>query len=695
MPRRRQFPEGPFGSPGAKITVVFYSGTAKEQALEAAVVGDDAANDLAIVKVVGVRDLPRPIDYQRTPELRETMPVVMFGFPLGRRLDPKKKHPAITVAKGSISSLRGTENQLENVQLDIDMPGGYSGGPVVDERGALIGVAYFGWDNTQINLAIPAHKLTRLLQGRIDPPTMLESLTINGDRQIRVRALASDPLGKLRSPTLLYGLTTEVRMPVKLNGPSWPALAGAKSSPMTVQGIQATASLELNVPANGPFEILAQVSYQTATGQKIYGEPRTLRLGLTNPPVAVAGAPQPANPAPSQGPAVAPRPSKTPKGEELTKLLADLKSADEATRQRAASVLQQMPPRQRRDEVRRGLQELLTAAEPATRTAGVLALAACDPKEAGPRLAKLLADDSQVVRHTVTRILKELKDPRTAEALAARLPIEPLTVLDLLKTLGPAAEKALLPYLEEQHAGTARFWTLNILKEIGTAASLPKLEAIQGPEKIHVPGVLTAIRERLPLSEEEFSQALDDLKSTDTSRRVAAARRIAATPPSKELRAEVVSRLEWLLNDQSHDVRLAAAKGIGRWAGPEAIPQLSKRLEGFDPGMHAVLIDVLAEMKTDEAAAAIAKRLPDVHDRNKAVQALKGMDATAVEKAVLPILTNTDVFCRCEVVKLLAIAGGKDSIAPLEKLANDNNAFYSGTAREALAAVKDRNEGEN
>ena len=94
------------------------------------------------------------------------------------------------------------------------------------------------------------------------------------------------------------------------------------------------------------------------------------------------------------------------------------------------------------------------------------------------------------------------------------------------------------------------------------------------------------------------------------------------------------------------------------------------------------MIDVLAELKGNEAVAAIAKRLSDAFDRGKATQALKAMDPAVAEKAVLPLLADTNVFVRAEAVKVLADIGGRDSIAPLEKLANDNNPFYSGLAKQ-------------
>jgi HEAT repeat protein len=333
---------------------------------------------------------------------------------------------------------------------------------------------------------------------------------------------------------------------------------------------------------------------------------------------------------------------------------------------------------------------VLGDAEPATRTAAAKVLAAVDPKEAAPALAKLVEDADAGVRGTVLKLLKDLKDPRAAEAVAARLPAEPLPVIDVLKAMGPGAEKAVLPFLDEKYAGTTRFWAMNVLKDIGTGESLPALKAIQGPDTLHAKGVIEAVGERLPLTKEEWARALDDLKSADAALRTKAARRIAATPPVEERKADVVTRLEVVLNDQSAEARVAAVKGLGRWGGKKTIPTLAARLQGFDPGMHAVVIDALAEFQDDEAAAAIAKRLPDVFDRPKATQALKAMDPPMAEKAVLPLLKETNVFIRVEAVKVLADVGGKDSVAPLEQLANDNNVFYSGPAAEALLAVKSR-----
>ena len=105
------------------------------------------------------------------------------------------------------------------------------------------------------------------------------------------------------------------------------------------------------------------------------------------------------------------------------------------------------------------------------------------------------------------------------------------------------------------------------------------------------------------------AEQVDSLKSGDAAIRTRAIRRIAITPPIEERRADIVSRCETLLNDQSGDVRGAAAKALAHWSGKEAVPILAKRLEGFDPGNHALILEALAEVKDDAAAAAADQAL--------------------------------------------------------------------------------------
>jgi S1-C subfamily serine protease len=174
----------PFGN--ATITPVFWSGTKKEQSYTAKVVASDRKRDLALLKLTGCRDLAKPIEIGRAPNLQETMPVFVLGFPFGKGLSTNKGNPSITIGKGSISSIRRDErDQVALVQIDGALNPGNSGGPVVDSQGRLVGVAVATINpeiGSGIGFAIPTSKLISLLPDKQSPDSPPEKLFAKGPR---------------------------------------------------------------------------------------------------------------------------------------------------------------------------------------------------------------------------------------------------------------------------------------------------------------------------------------------------------------------------------------------------------------------------------------------------------------------------------------------------------------------------------
>ena len=122
--------------------IVFHSGTPAEKTMEGVIVANDPLRDLAVLKVSGMKDLPRPIPMDPSHEATETMTVYSLGFPFGGALAFSKGNPAITITRGTVSSLRNdATGQVSLVQIDAEINPGNSGGPVVDEKGNLLGVA--------------------------------------------------------------------------------------------------------------------------------------------------------------------------------------------------------------------------------------------------------------------------------------------------------------------------------------------------------------------------------------------------------------------------------------------------------------------------------------------------------------------------------------------------------------------------
>ena len=62
--------------------------------------------------------------------------VIIAGYPLGKNISA-----SIKTTKGSVTSLAGYGDNYSNFQTDAALNQGNSGGPIIDNRGNVIGVA--------------------------------------------------------------------------------------------------------------------------------------------------------------------------------------------------------------------------------------------------------------------------------------------------------------------------------------------------------------------------------------------------------------------------------------------------------------------------------------------------------------------------------------------------------------------------
>jgi S1-C subfamily serine protease len=187
------------------VSVVFDGGSKSEQTVKAEVVAADPEADLAILRVNGVTNPPAAIEYANVPKPSETMPVYTFGYPFGQALATTKGAPAITVGKGSVSSLRlDADGNLNVVQIDGNLNPGNSGGPVVDAKGRLVGVAVSRVRNGQgIGFAVPAAVVARMMGGRFGS---FHVVATQRDGKVVVRAELGviDPRAKISGVNLYY-----------------------------------------------------------------------------------------------------------------------------------------------------------------------------------------------------------------------------------------------------------------------------------------------------------------------------------------------------------------------------------------------------------------------------------------------------------------------------------------------------------
>ena len=101
---------------------------------ETRVLARDAANDLAILKCDVMK--VAPLTFADPTTISEGQTVFALGHPLG--LD-------FTVSRGVVSSVNRIVRGVSFLQTDVALNPGNSGGPIVNERGEVLGVANWGF----------------------------------------------------------------------------------------------------------------------------------------------------------------------------------------------------------------------------------------------------------------------------------------------------------------------------------------------------------------------------------------------------------------------------------------------------------------------------------------------------------------------------------------------------------------------
>ncbi|QDP95097.1 PDZ domain-containing protein [Microlunatus elymi] len=165
------FPGSQQQSP-TKITVTFMNG----KTASASVVGTDETDDLAVIKVHGVKNLT-PADFAKSSSLTVGQSVVAVGAPLGL---------SQTVTSGIVSNTARPVRSGNNndavymaVQTDAAINPGNSGGPLVNLNGSVVGInssiastadSQSGSQsgNIGIGFAIPADVAVRVASQLID-----------------------------------------------------------------------------------------------------------------------------------------------------------------------------------------------------------------------------------------------------------------------------------------------------------------------------------------------------------------------------------------------------------------------------------------------------------------------------------------------------------------------------------------------
>jgi serine protease Do len=136
-----------------------------QRTFDARIVGTDPYNDIALLKAEENLDL-KPIELGDSSTLETGQFVLALANPFNRQ-QPTATTGIITNPDGTLRGLRGTA--MENiVATDAQLNPGFSGGPLVDAEGKLIGInTAYVWSR---GIAIPVNKVKiiadKLMSGR-------------------------------------------------------------------------------------------------------------------------------------------------------------------------------------------------------------------------------------------------------------------------------------------------------------------------------------------------------------------------------------------------------------------------------------------------------------------------------------------------------------------------------------------------
>lgn len=235
--------------------------------------------------------------------------------------------------------------------------------------------------------------------------------------------------------------------------------------------------------------------------------------------------------------------------------------------------------------------------------------------------------------------------------------------VDALRAIGPEAESTLLNYLHDPD--------------------------VQFRDKVRI--LLNDLKTKPELL---LSATVTVLRSQDKTRQKEALNWLISRPVLDDKRAEVAQALAPLLRDPDRDVNELALRLLKPWAHKDCVPTLIALIEvpggGFLDRRRYEAMNILAALKDERAAEALASRLEHFHERAIASRTLCAIGAPA-EQALWKHLDAKDLSVRLEVLRILQTIATKKSVPALTKASMDRNGIVARQAKQTLDIVQKRN----
>jgi S1-C subfamily serine protease len=175
-----------------------------------------------------------------------------------------------------------------------------------------------------------------------------------------------------------------------------------------------------------------------------------------------------------------------------------------------------------------------------------------------------------------------------------------------------------------------------------------------------------------PPATNRLSSALADLRAADKDwdNCFRALEELSLMAPVENRREEVAEVLNSYLVEKNYSARSSALRAVQTWGTPRNVPALISLLNSSESAsMRQRAIEILARWNDPRAAAAIAQRLKEPADRAAASRALKTLGRPA-EDATIALLADEDPQVRDAACLVLGEIGGAKSIAALKERAS-------------------------
>ena len=153
----------------------------KDEEYSAKLIASDKNLDLALLKT----DLNSNDYLKFSYEPKKMQKIYAAGYPFGKYLSDDLKF-----TDGIISSLKGFEDNTNQIQISAAINPGNSGGPVINQSGELVGVAVSGLDKgltEGINFAIKSEAVkTFLTANQVNPSSNFFNKELKNDKLLDI-----------------------------------------------------------------------------------------------------------------------------------------------------------------------------------------------------------------------------------------------------------------------------------------------------------------------------------------------------------------------------------------------------------------------------------------------------------------------------------------------------------------------------